>query len=364
MYISADWNYGMIKAVSIAGLQQDGTAFKTPSIDLGEAAQISTAGHLTWIECVVDNIVGETPNILEKLGILMDPTVLLSGYVSSYEDRGDTLGLMIPFVIPGNNTTQTTPLLIFMKKDLVVTIHDDYGGKITRLYNYSTTLLRKLPKDPENWGDRQTILLARIIDEISETNFSILRLIVDRTEQLELDLAGSRQIQRDLSVELSNMKTSLLTFLNAVWATYDTVHNLKYGDADMISDDEPVLAKFEVILSRLDRQIQMAENLMQMIATGINVIQTQVSNKLSILVVWFTVAGTAVLVPNTLATVFSIFPDHEANFHWMLPTIIFSTIASAWFTYRYTKSWRTTKSFGMPQFRKLRGLSRFRGKRI
>ena len=343
----------MIKAVSVAGLQSEGTPFKKPSVQLDEAAKTISVGNLTWIECVVDNILAETPKILENLGIMMDPDILLSGYISSYEDRGDTLGIMIPFVVTSNNKTQTSPLLIFMKKDLIVTIHDDYGGKITRLYNYSSTLLRKLPKDPEGWASRQTLLLARIIDEISEANFSILRLIVDRTEQLELDLAGSRQIERDLSVELSNMKTSLLMFLNAVWATYDTVHNLKYGDADMVSDDDAVLAKFEVILSRLDRQIQMAENLMQMIATSINVIQTQVSNKLTILVVWFTVAGTAVLVPNTLATVFSIFPDHQANLSWMLPTIVISTIVSAFFAYRYTKRWRM-KSFGMRKFKSLK----------
>ena len=235
----------------------------------------------------------------------------------------------------------------------MVTIHDDYGGKITRLYNYSNTLLRKLPKEPDNWSDRQTILVARIIDELCETNFSILRLIVERTEQLELDLAGSRQVQRDLSLELSDMKTSLLTFLNAVWATYDTVHNLKYGDADMISDDEPILAKFEIILGRLDRQIQMSENVMQVVATGVNVIQAEVSNKLAILIVWLTVAGTAVLVPNTLATVFSIFPSHETNFIWMLPAIIISTILSAFVTYRYTKRWKT-KSFGVRRLRNLK----------
>lgn len=343
----------MIKAVSIAGLQTEGIPFRKPSVQLDEAARTISLGNLTWIECVVDNIVGETPNILVNLGITMDPSVLLSGYMSSYEDQGDTLGLMLPFVVTGANKTQSAPLLIFIKKDLIITIHDDYGGKITRLYNYSNTLLRKLPKEPENWANRQTILLARIMDELIETNFSILRLIVERTEQLELDLAGSRQVQRDLSLELSDMKTSVLTFLNAVWATYDTVHNLKYGDADMVSDDDGILAKFEVILGRLDRQIQMSENVLQVVATGINVIQTEVSNKLATLIVWLTVAGTAVLVPNTLATIFSIFPDQEHNFIWMLLTIIASTIISAFVAYRYTKHWRT-KSFGMRKLRKLK----------
>ena len=250
----------MLKTVSIAGIEEEGVPFKKESIPLEDAAKAVSPGTLTWIECVVDDIVNETPKILQKLEINMDPSLLLSGYVTAYEDAGDTLGIMLPFIVTGDSRTQTSPVLIFVKKDLIVTIHDDYGGKITKLYNYSNTLMRKLPKEPEQWADRQTILLFRLLDEVSETNFSILRTIVEQAEQLEIDLAGSRQADRDVGFELSNMKRSLLTFLNAVWATHDTARNLKYGDPDMLTDDDDILEKFEVILGRLDRQIQMAEN--------------------------------------------------------------------------------------------------------
>ena len=190
----------MLKAVSIAGIEEQGVPFKKESIALEEAAKTVSIGNLTWIECVVDDIVNETPKILEKLDIQMDPKVLLSGYVSAYEDLGDTLGIMLPFIVTGDSRTQTSPVLIFMKKDLIVTIHDDYGGKITKLYNYSNSLMRKLPKEPEQWADRQTILLFRLMDEVSETNFSSLRTIVEQAEQLEIDLAGSRRAERDLSL--------------------------------------------------------------------------------------------------------------------------------------------------------------------
>jgi len=246
---------------------------------------------------------------------------------------------MLPFIVTGDSRTQTSPVLIFVKKDLIVTIHDDYGGKITKLYNYSNTLMRKLPKEPEQWADRQTILLFRLLDEVSETNFSILRTIVEQAEQLEIDLAGSRQADRDVGFELSNMKRSLLTFLNAVWATHDTVRNLKYGDPDMLTDDDDILEKFEVILGRLDRQIQMAENVMEVIATGITVIQTETSNKLTKLIVWLTVAATAVLVPNTIATIFGI-PDLQLSWGWVVPILLISTLISAIITYRWTKQFR------------------------
>jgi magnesium transporter len=342
----------MIKAVSVAGIQ-DGTPYKKPTVQLEEAAKIIHIGTLTWIECVVDNIPTETPKILEILGITMDPSLLLSGYVSNYDDREDTLGIMLPFVITANNFIQTSPLLIFIKKDLVVTIHDDYGGKITRLYNYSNTLLRKLPQEPDKWAERQTLLLARIIDELCETNFSILRVIVERAEQLEVDLAGSRQVERDIPLELSEMKTSNLTYLNAIWATYDTVHNLKYGDAETISDDPTILAKFEIILGRLDRQIQMSENVTQMISTGTEVLQTAITNKMTILVIWWTVAGTAELVPNTIATVMGLLPNHEAFIAWELAIIIGSAALATCVTYLFVRKF-FGKAIGIQRFMRFR----------
>ena len=329
----------MLKTVSMAGIAEQGVPYKKDSIQLEEAAQTLSIGNLTWIECVVDDIAAETPKILEKLDIQMDPSVLLSGYVSAYEDVGDTLGIMLPFIVTGDSRTQTSPVLIFMKKDLIVTIHDDYGGKITKLYNYSTSLMRKLPKEPEQWAARQTILLFRLIDEVSETNFSGLRTIVEQAEQIEIDLTGPRQVERDVGFEISNMKRSLLTFLNAVWATHDTVSSIKYGDPDMVTDDDDILEKFEVILGRLDRQIQMAENVMEVISTGVTIIQAETSNKLTKLIVWLTVAATAVLVPNTVATIFGI-PDLQLSWSWVAPILIISTIISAVVTYRWTKQFR------------------------
>ena len=177
------------------------------------------------------------------------------------------------------------------------------------------------------------------MDEGSETNFSILRTILEQAEQLEIDISGARQMDRNISDELSNMKSSLLTFLSAVWATHDTVRNVKYGDPDMLTDDDDILEKFEVILGRLDRQIQMAENVMEIISTGVTVIQTETSNQLTKLIVWLTVAATAVLVPNTIATVLGI-PDLHISLAWVIPILIISTVISVIVTYRWTKQWR------------------------
>jgi len=351
VYISQSCFLCMLKTISIAGIKEQGVPFKKESITLDEAAKTVSLEGLDWIECVVDDIVAETPEILQKLGINMDPSLLLSGYISAYEDAGDTLGIMLPFIVTGESRTQTSPVLIFVKQDLIVTIHDDYGGKITKLYNYSNTLMRKLPKEPEQWADRQTNLLFRLMDEVSETNFSTLRTIVEQAEQLEIDLGGSRQVARDLSEELSNMKRSLLSYLNAVWASHDTVRSLRYGDPDMLTDDDDVLEKFEVILGRLDRQIQMAENVMEVISTGMTVIQTETSNKLTTLIVWLTVAATAGFVPNTIATVFGI-PDLAISWTYVVPLLVGATAFTAFVTYRWTKRWRVIP-FGTKRIKNL-----------
>lgn len=342
----------MLKTVSITGINKDGISFKKENIGIDHAIDMISISNLMWIECVVDDIINETPTILKKVNIKLDVSVLLSGYLTSYEDIGDTLGIMLPFIVTGSSITQTSPLLIFLKKDLILTIHDDYGGKIQKLHTYSENLLRKLTQDPSRWNDRQTLLLFRIMDEVSEVNFSVLRFIVEKTEQLELDLTNSRQIKRDLSLELSDMKRSILTFLNAVWAIHDIIRNLKYGDSDMLTDNDDILEKFEVILSRLDRQIQTAENVMDVISTGMVIIQTETSNKLTTLIVWLTVAATAVLVPNTLATIFGI-PNFVEQYTWIVPILVASTIISTIITYKYTKEWRTNP-FRITRLKKLR----------
>ncbi len=104
--------------------------------------------------------------------------------------------------------------------------------------------------------------------------------------------------------------------------------------------------------SRRGRQSQMAENVLEVIATGINVIQTETSNKLTKLIVWLTVAATAGLVPNTIATIFGI-PGLEISWTWVIPILLVSTLISAVVTYRWTKQFRVNP-FRIKKFQNLR----------
>jgi magnesium transporter len=337
----------MIKTINVAGITTQGSSFKLSNIKAEEVLSVSSSCTVSWTECIVDDLPDAAKEVTNALGITLDPSILLGSYLSGYEDRGDILGLMFPVITFTGSTVRPVPMLIYIKKDHIVTIQDENAGKILRLSEYTSRFFSRLPPRPEEWPDRQTMLLIRIIDELSEHNFTVLRMIVEAAEQIEIDLAGLRQIPRDLTLEMSNIKTSVLRFLNAIWATHTTVHSLRYGDPDMISDNDVVLAKLDPILAGLERQIQMAEHVLEVLTAGMNVLQTEVSNKLGSFLLWLTVVGTAVLVPNTLATIYGAFPAPESESLLRFLGLIFSTAGatygSYWFVHKWWKKPRKTR---------------------
>ncbi len=66
VYIDQKSVPAMLKTVSIAGIEEQGVPFKRESTSLDEATRHVSIGNLTWIECVVDDIVTETPKILDS----------------------------------------------------------------------------------------------------------------------------------------------------------------------------------------------------------------------------------------------------------------------------------------------------------
>jgi magnesium transporter len=82
-------------------------------------------------------------------------------------------------------------------------------------------------------------------------------------------------------------------------------------------------------------QIGLAEHLSDVLASGMEVLQSiynnqlqLLNNRLAMLVAYLTIIGTALLVPNTIATVMGnpMFTFTSADEAWYLPLIIFSTI--------------------------------------
>jgi magnesium transporter len=337
----------MIKHIYISTLSNKGKTTKSIVEQTKQATDFIKESRVSWLNYVIGDISLGTEQVASELNLSLHPSSLLSGYLSAYEDRSDILGMMMPIIRVEKEEVTTTPLLIYLTKNRLVTIHDEYTEHLLRLSQYSDSFMKKLPLEGD-WPNAQTSLLARVIDEIAERNFRSLRAIIEQAEVVQLELARSDVPPRRLSVEIFMIKQSILTFLNAVWAIRDVVHSLRYGDADMISDDHEILVKFDIILADLDRQLSMAEHVLEVLSGGVAVLQTifqanlqSMSNLMTNVLLWLTIFGTAILVPNTLATIYGIpyLPLDTKGGNWpiIIVSLLISTILGTVVVYYYVR---------------------------
>jgi magnesium transporter len=101
------------------------------------------------------------------------------------------------------------------------------------------------------------------------------------------------------------------------------------------------------LVEDLNRQISLSEHMSEVLASGLEVLQALYNNQLQILnnrmaltITWLTVLGTAVLVPNTLATIFGfVFNLEERWLIWTLSVLTFATVGSTFLAYWWVKRW-------------------------
>ena len=122
------------------------------------------------------------------------------------------------------------------------------------------------------------------------------------------------------------------------------IHSLRYGDAELVSDDETYLARMGILGDDITRQIQLAEHTSEVLVSGLEVLQSVYNNQLQVLnnrlalvVAWLTILGTAILVPNTIATTLGPITDVEPG-KWRTLYLVFyvtstvlATVAAFWF---------------------------------
>ena len=316
----------------------DGTLKRHPNTEIELINSKLKEFSMSWIEFVVDDVSSDAEEIVSKLKIQLDSNTVLNGYYSNYEDIGNLLGVTIPLVQIKGGHVSPSPVLIYVSENSIISIHDEGAERMMNLSASSEGFLKNLPNKEGDLPERLSILLARIIDEISERNYDTLRVLVERAQSIELELGSEKSVTaKEVSLEMSKIKRAILTFLSAVWATHTTIHSLRYGDAAVLTDRPELLSRFDIVLDDINRQIQLAEQILELLSTGVNVIQTQLTNRLSTIILWLTVIGTAVLVPNTLATIFAIVPDSHLLFREMAITIILTTIFGSVLSYRAAK---------------------------
>src|SRR5659263_647668 len=93
---------------------------------------------VAWLNFPVKDIKKDAEIIAMSLGFSssLAPTIL-SGYLSAYEDRDTEMGLMLPAVAVKKFDVLISPILFLIRKDLIVTIHEENVTRLVRLSRYA-----------------------------------------------------------------------------------------------------------------------------------------------------------------------------------------------------------------------------------
>jgi magnesium transporter len=329
------------KIAFYVSLSKEGVTIKKESDNISEIVGHLQEENLEWMDFTVDNINEDSFVIATSLrfSLQLVASVLADRY-SSYEDFDTELGLMIPAVRVDKFDVKVYPLLIFMRKNLILTIHPTAVIRLQKIYRYADIFMKKIRQDLP-WNDKLTIVLTRIIDENNQKNFNGLRMIEEEGDELGKYMVEPKAPRAEIGKEIYNMKHALITYLNALWASWDVINSLRYGDAEIISDNQKLLQRIGILGDDINRQIALSEHMSEVLASGLEVLQTiynnqlqMLNNRLAFLATWLAVLATAGLVPNTLATIFGIGKINDLiEWPWIIFILIVSTILCTYLMY-------------------------------
>jgi len=344
---------GLILALEERGfcaVLQKGKTLQYESRNLADFYPLIKKASIAWVDYVVDDFGQDAVKYAKELGFTEALVKnLLKNKRSGYEDFDSEMGLYLPAIIVDGFDVRLQPLLILIRKNVLVTLHTSEAKRFFRVRRYAQTLLRKLPL-ASSLNDKMTLLLIRIIDENNARNFDHLQEIEEHGDKLSEELSNSKTPREILGKKIYQMKHALILYLGGLWATVDALNSLRYGDADLISDDPKLIGRVSLLVSEVNAQIGLAEHMSEVLASGLEVLQSIynnqlqiLNNRLALLVGYLTIIGTALLVPNTIATIasssaFDLKPSDEL---WYVTLIVVSTVVAM------IVSWWAVKKMGL-----------------
>lgn len=312
---------------------------KSPSDFLQHIKDVDFA----WINFRVSDLEKDGPKVASEFGFTPNIVSNLVGKkFSDHDDIETELGLFVPAINIKDYNVQINKLIIIIKGNLILTLHDEYVTRLVKFSRYAGKFFKKIPKSIKV-VDKISYVLIRILEENNSRNFDGIRQIQEQGEVVSKHLIEPTMQKKGLGTSIYQMKRSLLTYLEALWATLDVIQYLRYGDPEQLTDDSKILQKIGLIGSDLTMQISISEQMSTVLASGLEVLQSIYNNQLQILnnrmsyvVAWLTILGTAVLVPNTLGTIFGIGPISEllatkTMINILIASTIISVIGAYWF---------------------------------
>ena len=312
----------------------DGRVDKIADKTLEEYLSFTQDANVAWIDYTTKDVEKEIDRIAQVMGFTLTPIPkLMSGFYSAYEDSDTELGIMLPVVKVDHFDMTVNKLIILIRCNFIITIHNENVAGLVKFSRYAQTFLKKLKADLV--PDRLTLILERIIDENNDRNFEYLREIEKHGEDINKKLIDENASKKELAQSIYNVKHVLIDYLNVLWAIKDVADSLQYGDADIVTDDDKLLARIGILSNNIDRHIELSEQMSNVLTSGLEVMQSIYNNQLQVLnnrfalvTAYLTVLGTAALVPNTLATIAGtgVFNNMDAQPWWFWPMLISTTV--------------------------------------
>jgi len=329
------------------GLFSSGKTFKQDAESPIPFLEIMNRSLVAWVDYISDDPLKDIPMVAAQMGFSESfISSLLNDTQLHYQDFDTEMWMRFPSIQIRGVDVKDYPLLMLVRKNFVFTLHVSMVDKrFIRLRRYSDTILKKIPLEglPE---DKLTILISRIVDANNDSNFRHLRVIEERGDDLNEALMNTKTDRSTIAPKIYEMKHALITYMNSLWDCVDVLHALRYGDAELITNDEKLLDMISIMTDEVKSQINLAEHMSDVLASGLEVMQTiynnqlqSLSNRLTLVMTYLTIVGTAVLVPNTLATILgnSVFSMGPEDLWWYLLLMIVTTVGATWFVWGWLR---------------------------
>jgi magnesium transporter len=327
-------------------LQKDGTTQEQEGRRPEDFIEAIKGTAVSWVDYIVDDLNLEAPQAAASFGF-SDTLIstLLKSTRSGYEDMDTEMGMLIPAILVDGFDVNVQYLLILIRQNLVVTIHTTKVQRFFRLRRYAKIFMRKIKPNiaPQ---DKVTHVLIRVLDENNSRNFDHLREIEENADKMSAKLSDIKARREEMGKDIHLMKHALITYLGGLWESLDVLNTLRYGDPELLTDDPKLLMRLSGICAEVNNQIGLAEHMSEVLASGLEVIQSIynnqlqiLNNKLALLVAYLTVIGTAFLVPNTIATALgnTAFQLGPQDVGWYSALLIVSMVVATVGSYMWVK---------------------------
>ena len=315
-------------------LYKDGRIERVVDRPLNEYLTAINTAEIAWIDCSTKDDNKEIEQIAQTAGFSRIPIPkLTTGFYSAYEDYDTELGIMLPSVTVKAEKMKVHPLFVLIRDNFILTVHAEEINRLLRFSRYAPPFFKRI--SAEALPDKISLVLERIIDENNDRNFEYLREIEMHGDAISKSLIEENLAKRKVAHDIYLMKHVLIDYLNVLWSTKDVVDSLRYGDADLITNDEKLLGRIGILSDNIDRHIELSEQMSNVLSSGLEVMQSiynnqlqSLNNRFALVTAYLTVLGTAFLVPNTIATIAGsgIMEGTMAKQWWYLPLLILSTV--------------------------------------